>query len=258
MLIDKKIKNLSDIAVLGKKEKSLEEFSLNLGIENRLFIDTPLINIGTESAEIYSDLLRYKHNSILTAQEVIERYFWQFESFKIQEVKQILKRIRTENCLELFIENCNEILILLGYENTDTENAAVRDIWNNESLLKLFKPLSNNEVQLMTLHKSKGLEFEIVFHIDLEEWSFPYRIPGKNWDDIIYPSLSEDTNLHYVGITRAVQYCILVHTTQRKNANDEYKNSQPSYFFNLTELEGLYKNIQHQELKSYTRSNFTY
>ena len=33
LLIDKKIKNLSDIAVLGKKEKSLEEFSLNLGIE---------------------------------------------------------------------------------------------------------------------------------------------------------------------------------------------------------------------------------
>lgn len=106
---------------------------------------------------------------------------------------------------------------------------------------KMFKPIAKDEIQLMTLHKSKGLEFKIIFHLDMEEWSFPHRIPGVNWDDINYPSLAEDTNLHYVGITRAELCCILIRTSLRRNAQGNYGNSRPSYFLGLPQLEGLYQ-----------------
>ncbi|WP_282166366.1 3'-5' exonuclease [Shewanella japonica] len=92
----------------------------------------------------------------------------------------------------------------------------------------------------MTLHKSKGLEFKIVFHIDLEEYPFPYQQKGATWDDISYPSLAEDSNLHYVGMTRAEQSCILIQTTLRRNAKGENENSNPSYFLGLPQLEALY------------------
>lgn len=206
-----------------------------------MYKDTPLNDIGTESAEIYSDFLLYKYGSIPTAQDLIDKYSLELGLANISELRRELKSIRTEQVLEVFIGRCNAVLQRMGYNEFDVENEAVRSIWNNDSLVKLFKPIAEDEVQLMTLHKSKGLEFKIVFHLDMEEWSFPHRIPGANWDDINYSSLAEDTNLHYVGITRAELCCILLRTSLRRNAQGNYSDSQPSYFLGLPQLEGLYK-----------------
>lgn len=235
------ISKLSDIAILGRKNNSLEEFSYGLGIKYRLFIDTPLDYLGTQCADIYSDLLLYKYGTISTAQDIIDKYFWKFEPMIISNVIRMLKAIRAEESLELFIVKCNNLVGLIELDDFEAENNAVREMWNNDLLLKLFKPASENEVQIMTLHKSKGLEFKVVFHIDMEEWSFPSRRPGADWNDVIYTNLDEDKNLHYVGITRAEQYCILVNTTLRKNQSGKYRNSSPSYFLTLPQLEGLYK-----------------
>lgn len=230
-----------EIAVLAKKEVSLSEFSLGLGLEYRLYKDTPLNDIGTECADIYSDFLFYKHGSIPTAQDLIEKHSLKLGLANIAELRRVLKSIRAEQDLEMFINRCNDLFQLMGYNELEVENEAVRSIWNNDSLVKLFKPIAEDEVQLMTLHKSKGLEFKIVFHLDMEEWSFPHRIPGVNWDDINYPSLLEDTNLHYVGITRAELCCILLRTSLRRNSQGKHSDSRPSYFLGLPQLEGLYQ-----------------
>ena len=121
------------------------------------------------------------------------------------------------------------------------EDSAVFEILGDESLTSLFKPTDANEIQLMTLHKSKGLEFEVVFHFDLEEWSFPFREYTGNFNDpASYPTLSEELNLHYVGITRAEKLCVLVQCELRKNASGSFKSAQPSYFLGLPQLQGLY------------------
>ncbi len=231
----------SGVAILAKKANTLIEFSSGFDLEHRLYTDTPLNDIGTECADIYSDLLFYKYKTITTAQDVIDKYSLQLRTHDVAELRGILKAIRAEQTLEVFIERCNYFIDLMGINGVETENNAVRVIWNNDTLIKLFKPVAKDEVQLMTLHKSKGLEFKIVIHIDLEDWSFPYREMGETWDDEIYPSLEEDTNLHYVGITRAEGSCILIRTSLRRNFKGEYKNSRPSYFLGLPQLEGLYK-----------------
>ena len=95
----------------------------------------------------------------------------------------------------------------------------------------------------MTLHKSKGLEFKVVLHFGLEEWNFPYRKYTGNWNDPPqYPDLQQETNLHYVGITRAEELCVLCQSELRENAKGELKTSAPSYFLGLSQLNGLYTN----------------
>lgn len=231
----------SDVAVLAKKEISLTEFATGLGHDYRLYTDTPLNNLGTECADAYSDLLSFKYGAISTAQDVIEKYFYKLPPHNVKSIRNILKFLRSESDLEAFIQKSTSLLQLIGIEASEEEKSAVRVVWNSPYLLKLFKPIANNEIQLMTLHKSKGLEFKIVFHLDMEEWSFPHRIPGSSWNDINYPSLAEDTNLHYVGITRAELCCILIQTSLRKNSGGSYGDSRPSYFLGLPQLEGLYR-----------------
>jgi DNA helicase II / ATP-dependent DNA helicase PcrA len=55
-----------------------------------------------------------------------------------------------------------------------------------------------NRLTLMTLHASKGLEFEVVFISGLEEGLFPLAKAAQERKE-----LEEERRLFYVGATRA-------------------------------------------------------
>jgi DNA helicase II / ATP-dependent DNA helicase PcrA len=65
-------------------------------------------------------------------------------------------------------------------------------------------------VTLMTLHTAKGLEYDTVFIVGLEENIFPH---SRSLFDP--PALEEERRLFYVGITRARQTLYLLHATSR-------------------------------------------
>lgn len=65
-----------------------------------------------------------------------------------------------------------------------------------------------DEVQMMTLHACKGLEFPLVFLLGVEEDLLPHARLGQNTD--------EERRLFYVGITRAQKHLILSRVQQRK------------------------------------------
>lgn len=96
-----------------------------------------------------------------------------------------LKHGRTLPILEKFID-CME----LRDPETDAEDEEV------------------NEVQMMTLHACKGLEFPLVFLLGLEEDLLPHARLGQNTD--------EERRLFYVGVTRAQKHLVLSRVKQRK------------------------------------------
>ncbi|MFK5914826.1 MAG: ATP-dependent helicase [Woeseiaceae bacterium] len=243
---DGKVASASEIGVLAKKEDTLKIVSEGLSIRHRLNVDSPLNSFGTPSADLYSSLLEYKYLSITTAQELMDtilshnRYLY-LKRVDLKELKNSITSLRTLNEPLKVISLCCLIATNLGFGIVADEVSALDEILFDDMLLSLFMKKHTDEVQLMTLHKSKGLEFKIVIHFDLEEWSFPYRQYTGDWnDEPSYPDISQETNLHYVGITRAVDLCILIRTELRKNSQGSFKRSDPSYFLCLPQLEGLY------------------
>ncbi|MBI2356211.1 MAG: UvrD-helicase domain-containing protein [Candidatus Doudnabacteria bacterium] len=71
--------------------------------------------------------------------------------------------------------------------------------------------LNSPKVTLMTLHQAKGLEFDIVFLIGLEEGLLPHAKSILEAKDI-----AEEIRLAYVGVTRAKKQLYLVHALSRK------------------------------------------
>ena len=115
-----------------------------------------------------------------------------------------------------------------------------------DDLASSFAPANEDEIQIMSLHKSKGLEFDVVFHLDLYEWILPAKRPGKNNDfnNPVFRSLEQDAKLHYVGVTRARKACFLCASTSRI-ARDFYtgepvtRNGNRSEFFGMNNLDEL-------------------
>ncbi|MCH7351281.1 MULTISPECIES: ATP-dependent helicase [unclassified Acinetobacter] len=208
--------NSSNIAILAKSNKTLREVSEGLLVDYRLYVDLDLEKIKTPIARILYDLLAFYFGKISTMQEVldnnsIKNYVSEKES--LLSLKQKIKKLKEleENQL---IQAFEEIITQMRLSNFSQEFEVVTRILADETLKKLFKPISPSEIQVMTLHKSKGLEFHTVIHVGLEEWVFPYRKVTSDWSPF-YPELEQDTNLHYVGITRAQELCILIQTTKR-------------------------------------------
>jgi DNA helicase-2/ATP-dependent DNA helicase PcrA len=102
---------------------------------------------------------------------------------------------------------------------------------------------SNDNVQLMTLHSAKGLEFKVVFLCGLEEGLFPHQ---NSLDEL---QLEEERRLCYVGITRARNHLHLCHseTRYRYGTRDVCK---PSRFLKEIPQELLKSNTPRKEVRS--------
>ncbi len=131
------------------------------------------------------------------------------------QYKEMLQKQETAAELETRLANIDE-LIRAAAESED-RGETISEFLDRASLaseLDQFDP--NTRVALMTLHSAKGLEFDVVFLIGMEEGLFPHaQSMGSNAD------LEEERRLCYVGITRAKQKLFVSWTPFRKNYGSE-------------------------------------
>ena len=85
-------------------------------------------------------------------------------------------------------------------------------------------------IQLMTVHASKGLEFNCVFITGLEEGLFPHENSMNDFD-----GLEEERRLMYVAITRARQRLYLSHSQTRMLHGQTRYNIRSRFFDELPE-----------------------
>lgn len=72
------------------------------------------------------------------------------------------------------------------------------------------KEADKEKVTMMTIHNAKGLEFDNVFIVGLEEDLFPSAMAKEE-----YRGLEEERRLFYVAITRARKFCMITYAKSR-------------------------------------------
>ena len=110
--------------------------------------------------------------------------------------------------------------------------AAINKLILRDMLERQEEDAIDNQVQLMTLHAAKGLEFPWVFIMGMEEDLLPHR------NSIDTDSIEEERRLAYVGITRARRGLIFTLAKKRKQYG-EVSSSIPSRFLDEIPAEYL-------------------
>ena len=139
------------------------------------------------------------------------------------------------------------------YEGSDIEKL---ESLLNELALKVdtdYEP-EEDSVKMMTYHQAKGLEFDIVFMMAMEENVFP------PWSCALDPKeLEEERRVCYVGITRARKLLYLT-CAESRMLYGETKFNRPSSFImeiDTKYVNNLNKRIEEKKLVKKTNSNET-
>ncbi len=127
-----------------------------------------------------------------------------------------IKKFGHVKLLQIILDESGYSLLLKNKKDLENENKlenikellnAMKEFDNLESFLEhvsLATSIDNDwdgeKVNLMTMHASKGLEFDTVFLPGWEEGLFPHQ---KSIDEKGQQGLEEERRLAYVGITRA-------------------------------------------------------
>ena len=117
---------------------------------------------------------------------------------------------------------------MMDYDN-EKESASLITFLEEVSLLTDIDKWNdkNEQVTLMTIHSSKGLEFPIVFIAGLEEGLFPISQYLEQNDE-----LEEERRLFYVGATRAMNKLYLSYSRLRRRFGAEVTPMTVSRFIN--------------------------
>lgn len=105
-------------------------------------------------------------------------------------------------------------------------DATLSDYINVTALVNEDDEDDENKVSLMTMHASKGLEFDIVYIAGMEDDIIPSKRSLEEDLDNIY----EERRLFYVAITRARRELIINYALKRVNSMGEVKTALPSRF----------------------------
>ena len=138
-------------------------------------------------------------------------------------------------------DECNREMDEGIREITDTPTI---DEWMQNVMLQTDQDTEDdgNKVTLMTVHSAKGLEYDYIYIVGMEEGLFPSSRSVESAAD-----LEEERRLMYVAITRAKKAAMLSFSEMRR-VWGKTENTSPSRFLKEIEREYLDANFNIDEL----------
>ncbi len=218
-------------------------------------INVPKRGIGTKTIENLSVLSRTNNTSMYEA--ITKGKELEFKKL-IEEIKElekdlsltelidlildktgILEELKSEKSLEadIRIENLNEFKSITKNFEEKYGIISLEAFLEEISLVADMEEHNDNTdlITLMTIHSAKGLEFDNVFIVGMEEGLFPHVNSMVSHEEI-----EEERRLCYVAVTRAKKYLELVNAKRRMIYGQESSNL-PSRFINEIDENNLDK-----------------
>lgn len=171
---------------------------------------------------------------------------------RIVDETGIMRELKADTTIEgeSRIQNVDELMNNIAQfcndrEEEGNENCRITDYLSEVSLLTDQDNETADDLEkvtLMTVHAAKGLEFDAVFIVGLEEHLFPSDMSGDDERQI-----EEERRLLYVAMTRARKYLhLLFATTRFKYGSVDF--CTPSRF--LKDIDSRYLNMPSEGIKA--------
>lgn len=187
----------------GIGAKTIENLSIQADLLNQSIYSTIEAGKELEFKKIIEDIKANKDNMSLT--ELVDY---------VLDKSGIRKELEDENTLdsEVRLENLEEFKSITKNFEEERGIVSLEDFLMEISLVADVEEHKNNTevVTLMTIHSAKGLEFDNVFVIGLEEGIFPHTNCLNDFNEV-----EEERRLCYVSITRARKKLWLINAKRR-------------------------------------------
>ena len=168
---------------------------------------------------------------------------------KISHIK-LLQIILDESGYSLMLKNKKDLENENRLENIKELLSAMKEFDDLESFLEhvalatsIDQEWDGQKINLMTIHASKGLEFDVVFLPGWEEGLFPHQ---KSIEEKGEKGLEEERRLAYVGITRAKKLSYISFAMNRFYQGD-WIDSLASRFVNELPEKYIEKNVYYED-----------
>ena len=232
-------------------------------------INVPKRGIGAKTVdnlEIQANLLGKSIYDIIESgkelefKKIIEDIKSQQDNMSLTELVECIlektgmrKELEEEKSLdaEVRLENLEEFKSITKNFEEERGIVSLEEFLSELSLVSDVEEYKNNSevVTLMTVHSAKGLEFNNVFVIGMEEGIFPHN---NSLED--YSQIEEERRLFYVAITRAKKALWLINSKRRTLYGMD--NANPvSRFMKEIDEDLLLKDTKEDDVKIIKKEN---
>lgn len=179
------------------------------------YVDTERISVNQKENLLSYVKLIYRWGDLLNEKSLTSVFVDILED--LQFIKYIEEQDdRTKERLEN-IESLRGRIYHMELEQNSIEGKEILSIFLEEVALSEAQneePGKKEGLILSTIHGVKGLEFDVVFVVGLEEGILPHGNALKN-QDLDKNAIEEERRLFYVAITRAKNHLFITRTTKR-------------------------------------------
>ena len=187
-------------------------------------------------------------NTLKDFYNMIQRIYLSLDELSVKEVfDEVITKTKyfdsIEDNKEDRVKNIEELLNSIIELEKRNPHISLADYLDMVSLTASTDEMEENEnfVKLMTIHSSKGLEFDYVFIAGMEDGLFPSCSFESSEEDI-----EEERRLCYVAVTRAKKELYISYASERMTWGQMNYNRKPSRFIyemKQDNLEYLVNNI---------------